>query len=120
MKTYLVTAAAAGALVLMAGSAVAQKAKDTIKVTIQEGFPALDPYNYPSNEAGQWARDIYGRLTVYDEHKGQMIGELAKSWKRIDDRTIEFELRDDIKFSSGNKFTADDVKTPWNTSRTRR
>ena len=41
----------------MAGSAGAQKAKDTIKVTIQEGFPALDPYNYPSNEAGQWSRE---------------------------------------------------------------
>ncbi len=110
MKTYLVTAAAAGALAFVAGSAAAQKANDTIKITIQEGFPALDPYNYPSNEAGQWSRDIYGRLTVYDEHKGQMIGELAKSWKKIDDRTIEFELRDDINFSSGNKFTADDVK----------
>jgi peptide/nickel transport system substrate-binding protein len=103
-------AAAAAALALFAVPASAQKANDTIKLTIQEGFPALDLYLAPSNEAGQWVRDVYGRLTVYDEHKGKMIGELAKSWKRIDDKTIEFDLRDDIYFTSGNKFTADDVK----------
>jgi peptide/nickel transport system substrate-binding protein len=108
MKTF--SAAIAAALAITAIPAAAQKANDTIKVTIQEGFPALDPYNHPSNEAGQWSRDIYGRLTVYDEHKGQMIGELAKSWKKLDDKTIEFDLRDDIHFSSGNKFTAEDVK----------
>ena len=104
------TLASAAALALVCTPTHAQKAIDTIKVTIQEGFPALDLYHAPSNEAGQWVRDVYGRLTVYNEHKREMQGELAKSWKRIDERTLEFELRDDIVFTSGNKFTADDVK----------
>jgi peptide/nickel transport system substrate-binding protein len=34
---------------------------------------------------------------------------LAKSWKRVNETTLEFELRDDIKFHNGNKFDADDV-----------
>jgi len=101
--------ASAAALALFAVPASAQKSTDTIKLTVQEGFPVLDPYHAPSNEANQWSRDVYGRMVVYDENKRQMIGELVKSWKRVDDQTLEFELRDDIVFTSGNKFTADDV-----------
>lgn len=107
MKPVLLAATAA--LALSTVPAVAQKASDTIKLTVQEGFPILDPYHAPSNEANQWSRDVYGRLVVYDENKRQMIGELVKSWKRVDDQTLEFELRDDVVFTSGNKFTADDV-----------
>ena len=107
MKPVLLAATAA--LALSTVPAVAQKASDTLKLTVQEGFPILDPYHAPSNEANQWSRDVYGRLVVYDENKRQMIGELVKSWKRVDDQTLEFELRDDVVFTSGNKFTADDV-----------
>jgi len=107
MKTLLLATAAAVALFAVPASA--QKSSDTIKLTVQEGFPILDPYHAPSNEANQWSRDVYGRMVVYDESKRQMIGELVKSWKRVDDQTLEFELRDDIVFTSGNKFTADDV-----------
>ena len=48
-----------------------------------------------------------------DKHQGHLVRaavELAKAWRRIDDKTIEFDLRDDASFHSGNKFTAEDVK----------
>jgi peptide/nickel transport system substrate-binding protein len=106
MKRFMIAAA----LALAATPASAQKSADTIKLTVQEAFPMLDPYHAPSNEAGQWSRDVYGRLTVYNEHKGEMQGELAKAWRKVDDKTLEFDLRDDINFSSGNRFTAEDVK----------
>lgn len=35
---------------------------------------------------------------------------LAKSWKRIDDTTMQFTLRDGVEFHSGNKLTSEDVK----------
>jgi peptide/nickel transport system substrate-binding protein len=35
---------------------------------------------------------------------------LAKSYKWVDDKTIEFQLRDDVVFHDGQKFSAEDVK----------
>lgn len=35
---------------------------------------------------------------------------LAKSWERIDDRTMRFTLREGVKFHSGNILTTEDVK----------
>ena len=34
---------------------------------------------------------------------------LAESWKRIDERTVEFTLRKGVKFHNGDEMTADDV-----------
>ncbi|TWI47982.1 peptide/nickel transport system substrate-binding protein [Pseudomonas duriflava] len=34
---------------------------------------------------------------------------LAKSWKQVDDKTIDFELHHGVKFHDGNEFTADDA-----------
>lgn len=35
---------------------------------------------------------------------------LAKSWERIDENTMRFELREGVKFHSGNELTSKDVK----------
>jgi peptide/nickel transport system substrate-binding protein len=103
-----------GALVLgaifAASPALAQKGKDMLRFVTEEPFSHLDHYQTGGNQVGFLARAVYGRLALYDEYKGQFIPELAKSWKRVDPTTLEFELRDDISFHTGNKFTADDVK----------
>ena len=54
--------------------------------------------------ANVWDTLVY-RDPVTNEYKGQ----LAKSWKQIDDKTIEFELREGVKFHNGEEFDADDV-----------
>ena len=112
MKLNTMTAMAA---LLIAGAALtapamAQKASDTLKLTVLDPFPMIDPFWVPANEANQWNREVFGRFVVYDEYKGQFVGELAKAWRHIDEKTIEFDLRDDINFSSGNHFTGEDVK----------
>ena len=40
---------------------------------------------------------------------------LATSWKYVDDTTLEFELRPNVVFHDGSKFTADDVVYTLNT-----
>ncbi len=54
-------------------------------------------------------RVVYESLISYDERAHKYVPRLAKSWKQIDDKTIEFQLRDDVTFHNGDKFDADDV-----------
>lgn len=39
----------------------------------------------------------------------KLIPGLATGWKRIDDRTVEFDIRDGVKFHNGETLTAEDV-----------
>jgi ABC-type transport system substrate-binding protein len=53
---------------------------------------------------------VYDSLVIHD-YKGGLQPALAKSWeKSADGLTWTFKLRDDVKFHSGKKFTAADVK----------
>ena len=45
---------------------------------------------------------------------GGLIAALVLIWKRVDDKTLEFQLRDDIKWHDGEKFDADDVAYTFN------
>ena len=90
--------------------AQAQKAQDTIRLAINDPFNVLDSYTVGQEEANTFNRTIYQHLIAYDEHKKKWVGILAKSFKRIDPTTLEFELRDNVKFHNGNPFDALDVK----------
>lgn len=110
MRKAMTSAIALAALSIVVTPAMAQKSKDTIRLTILDPFTTLDSYHFPANQPGQYTRAMYGKLLHWDEHNAKFIPELAKSWKQVNPTTIEFELRDDVKFTSGNKFSADDVK----------
>jgi len=94
---------------LGAGGAAAQKSKDTLRYGVNEPFQSLSFYYYPSTEGSFVIRRVYESLIELNDIKKEFVPGLAKSWKRIDDKTLEFELHDDIVFHSGNKLTADDV-----------
>lgn len=55
-------------------------------------------------------RSMYNSLISFNENSGKFVPELAKSWKRINPTTLEFELRDDMIFHTGNPFTSEEVK----------
>ena len=38
-----------------------------------------------------------------------LVPGLAESWSRVDDRTIDFKLREGVKFHNGDELTSDDV-----------
>ena len=109
-STNILLAGTVGAFsVLAANQALAQKSQDVLRFAITEPYKGLSGYFYPATEASQFYRTIYQMLIRFDEYKGKLVPQLAKSWKRIDDTTIEFELRDDVKFHNGNAFNADYV-----------
>ena len=64
-----------------------------------------------SSEVSQW---IFNSLITYDKDAKIKL-ELAKSYRFIDETTLEFVLRDDIYWSDGVKFSAKDVLFTYNT-----
>jgi peptide/nickel transport system substrate-binding protein len=97
------------ALAWLPAPAKAGKADDTLRIAVSDWWSTLDPYQFPLDEAAVFFRVVYETLVYYDEREHKYVPRLAKSWKRIDERTIEFELRDDVIFHNGDKFDADDV-----------
>jgi peptide/nickel transport system substrate-binding protein len=97
------------ALGLGPAPAAAQKSQDTLRVGVSDWFSVLDPIWFPLDEAGQFFRAVYETLIAYDERERKFVPRLAKSWTRINPTTIELELRDDVVFHNGDKFSADDV-----------
>ena len=108
-RTIAVAAIAIAAISWQASDAVAQKSKDTLRVAATEPFKYVDPYYFPTPEGNFVTDAVFDGLLTYDANKKDYVSVIAKSWKRVDDVTIEFELRDDVKFHTGNAVTADDV-----------
>ncbi len=97
------------ALIFAAAPAWAGKADDTLRIAVTDWWSTLDPYQFPLDEAAVFYQTVYETLASYDERAQKYVPRLAKSWTRIDDRTLEFVLRGDVKFHNGDKFDADDV-----------
>jgi peptide/nickel transport system substrate-binding protein len=99
----------AAALLGWVAPAAANRADDTLRLSTTDWWSALDPFQFPLDEAAVFYRTVYDTLLSYDERTHKFVPRLAKSWKQVDPVTIEFELRDDVKFHNGDKFSADDV-----------
>ena len=88
---------------------LAQKAKDTMRIALAEVMPVIDSYFANHNDGSFYYREVYEPLIRYDDGVGKITPALAKSWKQIDDKTLEFEIRDDVKFHNVKQFTVDDI-----------
>ena len=104
-----ITAILAMAWVAAAVPAWAGKGDDTLNVAFSQEITSLDNYQEPSREGLILARLIYDSLLDKDMKTGEFKPELATSWRYVDDRTLEFELRHGVKFHDGTPMTADDV-----------
>jgi peptide/nickel transport system substrate-binding protein len=99
------------AAVLMLGTAPAgaQKAKDTLRIAFTDPISTILDMEDPKPETRITTAAVFDWLVCYDRNSRSFAPLLAKSWSQIDDRTIEFVLRDDVVFHDGSKLTADDV-----------
>ena len=100
---------------LVAGPAQAQKSADTLRVTWRTQVINVDPYYNPLRNGLVLALHVWDGLVYRDPATFQIKGLLAQSYKWVDDTTLEFELRSDVKFHNGDPFTADDVVYTVNT-----
>lgn len=105
-KLGLVAVALAAAMAL---PAQAQKSADTLRVAWRDQITDIDPY-YNSLRTGLIvAHHAWDGLIYRDPTDFTMKPLLAKTWKWVDDTTLEFELRDDATFHNGDKVTSADV-----------
>ena len=108
-NTRVAILGAALALACVSQPAVAQKSKDTLRMPLVRQISVLDPF-METGAPGRFIADtIHDELICYNEQTHKLAPLLAKSFKQIDDKTLEFVLRDDVKWQDGEKFSADDV-----------
>ena len=94
---------------LCAAPAFANKANDTLNVAWDQQIDNADAYFNTNREGIVLARMVWDQLIERDPETFQYKPELATAWRWIDDLTLEFDLRKDVKFQDGQPFDADDV-----------
>jgi peptide/nickel transport system substrate-binding protein len=78
----------------------------------------LDLLREQSNVGERTSTLINERLIDLDWFGGiKQVPGLATSWRRIDDMTVEFTLRDGVKFHNGDTLTAEDVAYSFSAAR---
>ena len=108
MKQILLGIAAAATMAL-AASAHAGKADHSINVALGANVTTMDSYRESDRGGLMLARLVYDSLLHKDQQTGQFKPELATSYKIVNDKTIDFEIRKGVKFHDGSALTADDV-----------
>lgn len=83
-------------------------AKDKLTVDLVNEPSSLDPQVQWNPDSYYVYRNVFDNLLTRDD-KGDIIPEIATSWKYLSDNEIEFKIRDDVTFHDGKKLTAEDV-----------
>jgi len=112
-RTALMACALGAALLVQ--PAAAQKSADTLRVVFRDTVTNVDPYFNQLRTGVVISHQAWDGLVYRDPDTFQPKPLLATSWKLVDDRTIEFELRRGVKFHNGEPFSADDVVYTLNT-----
>lgn len=81
----------------------------TLKVGLTTDIESADPYLVKQVAGEAVAKAMFDNLVERD-FQGNLVPGLATEWKFVDDKTIEFKLREGVKFHNGEDFDADSVK----------
>ena len=82
--------------------------RDSMTVVLPTDPGSLDPHDSVTQNKHQSTRQIYETLVVYDDN-GNLIPWLAESYEYADDVTINFKIREGVKFHNGDELKASDV-----------
>src|SRR5215218_4307069 len=98
-------------VLLGAGAApvAAQKAADTLRITMRDALPNVDPYYNNLRTGVVMHHQAWDGLVYRDPETFKVVPLLATEWKMPDTTTIDFTLRPGVKFHDGSSFSADDV-----------
>jgi peptide/nickel transport system substrate-binding protein len=89
-------------------AAIAQDAAGVLRIGLSSEPTSMDPHYHQATPNDAMTSHMFETLVGQDA-KMNLIPRLATAWKPVDDTTWEFTLRDGVKFSNGQPFTAQDV-----------
>jgi peptide/nickel transport system substrate-binding protein len=101
------TAMATLCCLLLTAPAFAQ-GKDNLTVDLPNDVSTMDPHLQSDTDSYSVYRNIFDTLVDTDA-SGKIVPALATGWHYAGDTTIVFDLRTDVTWQDGSKFTADDV-----------
>jgi peptide/nickel transport system substrate-binding protein len=96
------------ALAALASAPVLAQNKDTLLVTIAGDAASLDPHVQWDTDSYTVYRNIFDNIVTRNP-KGEIVPQVAKSWKYLNDNELELEIREDIKFHDGTPLKPSDV-----------
>ena len=105
-KTNFLTAVLIGTV---CSPALAGKSDDTVVVAFNKEVTTLDGLYSTARENVILSHLVSDQLVVLDPDTNEYLPALAESYSNVDERTVEFVLRDDIKFHDGSPVTAEDI-----------
>jgi peptide/nickel transport system substrate-binding protein len=109
LKAILGGLALLGGISLANSAALAEKATDTLRIAFRDAVPNVDPYYNAQRTGLILAHQAWDTLVFRDPDTFQIKPMLATAWRQIDPKTMEFDLRQGVKFHDGSLLTADDV-----------
>jgi peptide/nickel transport system substrate-binding protein len=109
IATGTIAAAAFAAALLTAQPTQAGKADDTLRVAWGLQLDNPDIYFNTLREGIVFARLVWDNLVERDPATFQHKPGLATAWRQVDPTTLEFDIRQGVKFHNGDPLDADDV-----------
>jgi len=94
---------------LIATDASAGKKDDTLVWATDRDNPIADPFYINTRELVVIGHHVWDTLVFIDPKSGEIKPLLATKWAWVNQTTLEFELRNGVKFHSGKVMDADDV-----------
>lgn len=79
-----------------------------LRVALNADPISLDPHEQLSEGGIQYAHAVFDPLVRW-RPDGTFEPRLASAWEALSPRTLRLHLREDVRFHSGHRFTADDV-----------
>ncbi|MBO0344337.1 hypothetical protein J0X15_03800 [Roseibium sp. CAU 1637] len=104
-STFIKAAALATVVFLPANAALA---KDDLVVNLVNEPATLDPHMQWNPDSYYVYRNIFDNLVTRDD-AGEIVPQVAESWKQLSDTELELDIREGITFHDGEALTADDV-----------
>jgi peptide/nickel transport system substrate-binding protein len=93
----------------LAAPAMAQKSADTLRISMRDALPNVDPYYNNLRTGVVMHHQAWDTLVYRNPDTFKIEPLLATEWKLPNPTTIEFTLRPGVKFHDGSALTADDV-----------